>query len=592
MREELIGMSTDVNGVPDINILDIGYHLTNWNKSNSGQTTLYCDFNNDCTVDTHDLLFFLEYWLYNYEENYIRWVCDFNDNGRVDIGDLALLAEDWLYLDLKDFAIFAKYWLQEVDYKFQDKRPDTNGDGIVNFKDWAIFGQEWYKTKEPIPTLEVRVYGDPNEGIEVGVANYSPTIERVFLFMDGKPFGELINFEEGECLEIEMIDEYNGRHQFKAVGLNEDGRIICSSIVEENFNGLLSDLHCSEYFSPDKPFYFSGLYQQGSNHIVVRVVDMNDKEVWSHLYSTTEGQINGVIPAGTLTSGFYEIIFQEVERGLKLAIKDKEYKEWVKKVSEEFVQNKVSQNVRGLIICPNVAVTKKKYKVAVECFQAFNRHRIEPVILYHENATYDNLKWLLENRDIEYLNFIGHGNCEFKKNLITLIQLYDALAVSCKISDFLPGRAPPFCLPPEQEDMVKSILSIRIQIGQLKLVFLDTCMSGRLRLTHDWRLIEGPDAEDYPPDIGQNDMSYAFRIQNSNQVLKGWYNLAWAKRIFTYYNKWSLNFWHALKDDYCSVDCAIEYAIVNTPGVTLREAPHTSYRFRSPGCELNSIRLR
>jgi hypothetical protein len=99
-----------------------------------------------------------------------------------------------------------------------------------------------------------------------------------------------------------------------------------------------------------------------------------------------------------------------------------------------------------------------------------------------------------------------------------------------------------------------------------KIVFVDGCLSAKY-----------------------NDMAYALGIQYSNQIYKGWYDLAYAKRILTYYNDWSGNFWYRLRlND--SIYEAISYCIWNTPGVLLKDGPHFNYRFKGFG-NIQTIRL-
>jgi hypothetical protein len=78
-QTQLIGMTTDVDGIPDSNKIDIGYHYSNW----------------------------------HYGENYLVWYWDFDQSGEIGFGDLAVIANYWLeYFNFQDFAGFASQWRQ------------------------------------------------------------------------------------------------------------------------------------------------------------------------------------------------------------------------------------------------------------------------------------------------------------------------------------------------------------------------------------------------------------------------------------------------------------------------------------------------
>lgn len=73
----LIGMTTDVNGTPDSNKTDIGFHYPNWDFSNVG--FLSADLDGNLTVDFKDFALLANGWQTTYQ-----------------MTDLAVMADEWL----------------------------------------------------------------------------------------------------------------------------------------------------------------------------------------------------------------------------------------------------------------------------------------------------------------------------------------------------------------------------------------------------------------------------------------------------------------------------------------------------------------
>ncbi len=113
------------------------------------------DFNNDFVVDFKDLAMFINYWLYDYNDNARCASWDLAENGIIDFNDLAVITGQWLTdYNFLDFSNFAAYWQRTVDYRYLDRRFDlaggaggsglrasssdsSGGDGVVNFSDFS-----------------------------------------------------------------------------------------------------------------------------------------------------------------------------------------------------------------------------------------------------------------------------------------------------------------------------------------------------------------------------------------------------------------------------------------------------------------------
>jgi len=217
----LIGQTTDVNGIPDYNYVDIGFHYPNWSFVNAGNVS---------TADS-----------------------DFN----VD-----------LIVNLKDFAILANGWESTYD-----------------INDLATMSTEWLQVGYEDPNIEILVYGNPNNGyIEVGVSGYYSTTEQIFFYIDGEYLGELFNFDDAQRLEIDTDKYSNGSHELKVASIDEDGRITLSHKKTINFNSELSNLVYSDFYDANESYQFAGFYS-GPNNLQVRAVDIDDNVIWSNTYS-------------------------------------------------------------------------------------------------------------------------------------------------------------------------------------------------------------------------------------------------------------------------------------------------------------------
>ena len=536
-QTELIGKTTDVNDEPDANYVDIGFHYPNWDFSNA-------------------------------------------DDGNSLPGDL----NGNLMVNFKDFAIFANYWQQEPNEDPFSQKADIDGSGFVDFNDLTIMTDEWLHSISGHPQISVSISVDPcnlSGDIEVRVSGYGYATEQAFVFIDGEFVQEIIGFEDGYGVELETYAFGNEQHSIKVVTIDPNDIITISPPAVVTFNNELSYMTGSDDFDPGCDYHLGAMYS-GECDLVVGVLDMDENVVWSDTYS---GNINVSIPAETFDSnGFYDIVVEETCS-----------KSWVKKVSKKFKPGEANPNTKGLIVCPDRKVTKAKFENCIKkSIEAFDQKGIEYIVLYRKNAKYANMAFCLTQLPVKHLYFVGHGNYQIGDKLRTAIQLYDSRAVSYKLSDFDPDNIPPFC-----EDMgkwekkTKSILAIGVPLGKLKIVFSDSCYSGRLKITGSDNLVVGPSYEGDPTevitDVSPSDMSYALGIEYSDQIYKGWYDLAYAKRIFTYYNVWSGNFWDSLGSNDTIYE-AMSFCIFNTPGVMLEDGPHYNYRFKGFG-NIQTIRL-
>jgi len=200
-QTQLIGMTTDVDGIPDSNKIDIGYHYSNW----------------------------------HYGENYLVWYWDFDQSGEIGFGDLAVIANYWLeYFNFQDFAGFASQWRQTE----QQLTPEVQ----LNFD-------------QDVNSL--------NGYVQISVNVFDPNIYRMFLLMDGEKFVEvdLESFAAG----IHTNSFLNGNHSLKILRVEIDGIVKCSDPYDVNFNNPVHCLTVSDTYDPNVPLRLMGFSATENN---------------------------------------------------------------------------------------------------------------------------------------------------------------------------------------------------------------------------------------------------------------------------------------------------------------------------------------
>jgi len=419
----LLGTTTSIDGIPDSNVADIGFHYSNWNYSNAGDTNLSADFDSSYSVGLDDLLFFLDYWLYDYRENYEIWWWDFDGSEVVDYNDLTVIAEYWLsYFDFYGFSFFARHWQKDVDYRFQDTRPDLNEDGFVDFVDFSIFADQWLEeTDNPHPPIEVTISGEPNNltgEISIGVKGYGLTTEQVFLLMDGKGISKLEYFDSNLPFLLESDIYQNGGHSIKAVAIDSNGLITVSNRFEVDFNNTFYSIMASDYFHPDANYTLLGFHDVNSS-FETTLTDKNDQILWSDTYSS--GSVSIVIPGAAFgNTQFCELSLTETGSVMKTAAVKYEKANGSgvtkKSLTKKFKQTDCPTNVKMVIVLPNKDVFKARKEAVFECANACDSRNVSWVSLYRYDVTEENLLFLYNKPSVKYVYWCGHGNSHVGRN--------------------------------------------------------------------------------------------------------------------------------------------------------------------------------
>ncbi len=473
--------TNNLHGIPDTNWANIGFHYFDWSYSNAG-------------------------------------------------GDGNLMPADLSgdkIVNLVDFAVFANYWQQSTSEK-----NDVDRSGFVDYNDLYIMADKWLETTTGYPPIGVTIFGDANNGFaEIGADGYSSDTQRIFLLADGQYAGEILWFRGGEPLRFDASSLGAGTHQLKAIGVDAEGNVTCSNLQESDFNCPLNYCYCVDAYESNEPHHFCAYYQ-GTSDVNVKVYDEGNNIVWSQDYSAQN--LNGVIPPEITSRDDLDLIVFEPSEGIGMAI--------TKPLAIKFNPEKVPPNVRALLILPSSKVNKNN-DVDDAVRDALKFHSVQYCELKGSNATYENLSWFAKSRYIRYIYFAGEGGYgkiwdEIKQEydeyfgegvLRTVIELADGWVVSAKNSDFPDGTAPSWCVPLQHgyEKSCRSIYKLKKFLpGELKLVQLDCCFSGRLRLSST-QLIE--DSAEPHTEIPESDMSWAFNMESTDtygQFCQGWWDKA------------------------------------------------------------------
>jgi len=530
-QTRLIGTTTSTDGLPDGGFTDIGFHYPNWDYVNAGTGLASGDLNKDTITDGLDLDVLADTWL---------------DTGTPGIpGDL-------------------------------------NSDGEVDFKDFALLAATW-QVVEGHPDIIPIISDGPGPGYtDIGVAGITSDTERAFLLVDGVYVGEILGFRSEDSIPLDISALGSGAHELKTVAISIGGQVTCSRVASDNSSCFLARCVGATAYEVDEPYHFCADYS-GESDISVSVYDRDDNLVWSQTYL---GQnLNDSVPASvTASNNLDSIVFAEASpSGESLT----------KPLAVKFNPKKVPANIKALIISPNW--WRRKFSdhgnfTVVE--QAFQARGVPYAYLTDKQASYEVLKWYGQNRTIEYIYYSYHGGYQPVENsslLRTTIQLSDGYVFSVKQSDFPSGQAPPWCevLPGSLEATAHSMRAIGFPEGRLKFVHFDCCFTGRLKLTGNGTLIEGPEGQQGLLATSHNDMSWALGMCSSaTQVYQGWWNEA-IKGETSRYNIWTFNEWDKLKDG-DTLWNAITYTINQTKWVP--SGPHDNYRLMGQG-DLTALRI-
>jgi len=484
----LIGQTTDVNGIPDYNYVDIGFHYQNWNFSNPGSgDSLSADF------------------------------------------------DDSMKVDFRDFATFANYWQQSTS-----SDADLDGSGFVDYNDLSIFTNQWLQVADP--NIEIHIYGDSNEGyVDIGISGFTSDTQRVFLLADGKYVGEIFGFADGYTLIMDISESGGQERQLKALSIGSSDQVICSNIKNIAFSCPLSYCLIPSSYEPNQPLYFSAL-NSGEEDVSVEVYADCGNLVWSQIYDGNN--ILGSIPA--------EITSQHEIDYISFSLSSKSNGWSITKISDPAEPDLSFDTKALIILpafdlrwrnfMPVWAVQDAFKDRGIKYKKLGGRSANYDNIAWY--AITNPIKYM-------YILAHGKYQLVKNGVLRTCVKLSDGIAVSMKKSDFIdPNSAPSWCqkLEGNLEKTTKSFLSMGFDT--LEFVYSDACYSGRLKINASNQLVEGQPGQIGIFDGPHSDISLALGMGETSvsRAYQGWYDKSWFSLLGTEYQRWTQLEWEELGD--------------------------------------------
>ncbi|MBN1788144.1 MAG: hypothetical protein JW806_07085 [Sedimentisphaerales bacterium] len=553
-----IGFTTSINDVPDVNILDLGFHYPNWDYSS---TVRACDFNEDSIVDISDLAKLADYWLFDYNDARQTRLNDYDNSGTIDLGDLLEIAEHWLDpYNFQTFAQFAEQWQKEIDPRFFDSRPDLNKDDIVNFEDFAILASEWQKTGESYPPVTASFSDGQYGGTAVSVSGYDSDIFRIFLFVDGYFVKEIpLGYgSSSSTKEVFMPWLEVGSHEAKIVAFNMQAETICYPPQQIVIDRQISKCIVPSSFNKGAIIPFS----VSSTLSDVNVVAICDGEiVWSNTLPAND-YIYEEIPFSVTDAYDVDCLqFLPAAPG-GAAVMENHFS------SPEDIQMRTSSVFGGivvpiasimgwlygydaLVLCPDPDIYHSS------CLRPCVTRELEglgyEVKVMTYNATH---RRVMNYNNVQVLCFIGHGHYKVFGDSCwrTTVGLDDGYCVSDKVSNYAPGSAPSWLvsLPASTEATVKTWKEMNFQ--NLKFATFDCCFGGLLRIHSSGSLVISTANYDI-----RSDLTMALNLTDEDDYFFSWGNY-WNSGCTTEYSKFSCNMWNKLGEGY-SLETAIGYAV-------------------------------
>ena len=213
-QTHLIGMTTDVNSIPDSNFVDIGFHYFNWDYNNVGEGDYYPS--------------------------------DLNEDRIINFNDFAILANGWqTTYNINDLVNMCEYWLLQGG-----------------------------PTQNIVPTFDQ----DPNEitgNVNVTISVSDSKITNVYLFIDGEKYSEYGDIQENPTVHLKTQYFRNGPHTVKIISQDINDMVYCSEFVDVNFNNPVSSLIMDKSFKPGEDYHIMALGGGDYNVSVYDIVNEN-----------------------------------------------------------------------------------------------------------------------------------------------------------------------------------------------------------------------------------------------------------------------------------------------------------------------------
>ena len=463
-QTHLVGMTTDANGLPDSDRLDIGFHYMNWDFEGGSSTGSGMD----------ELMMIADNWL-RYDPT------DPNGPGYIDP-------------NVVDPNLIPPY------------QGDFDQNGIVNLADLSLLSQEWSATAHVPDLVPIISTGVTKGWINVDVDDLPGEIYCVYAYVDGQNKGKINRGKLG----IDMTELGTSSHEIKLVALDFDGRVTCSAPVDLSVSTPFDYCIMPQTYEPNCPFMFY-IQNPTAETITVEMYNLSGETVWSQ---TCTGQsIAETIPASVTTDSSFMPMSCQTSTSM------------VAKTAVAKTPKKISSDVKAMMLLPDYTANTFNYRVISTVENALRDKGIKMVILGGRLATAANVAKYASQ--LEYLYVNSHGMFALDSGICrTHVVLADGDCGSMKVSDFPAGQAPTWleALSPIEERNFNTFYSMGFQ--HMKFAFNDACYGGRLKISSRGYLITGGSGQQGLFDVTHNDMSLAFCPNRPNDtfIYQGWYD--------------------------------------------------------------------
>jgi hypothetical protein len=494
-----IGMTTNVNSLPDKDFVDLGFHHMDWD---------YTGVEGVSGTGIDDLITLANYWLtYTpYDPN----SPNYQDPNIVDPNTISY-GGDW------------------------------NDDGFVDFTDFALMAQTW-NAAPVMPDLQPVITGDPNNGwIELSVSGYTSATQDVFAFLNGHYVGKIPGLNNNAPLDVDVSESGNTPQQLKLIAIDCDDHITCFGLTNITYTSPLSYCILPRTYEPNEPIPFVA-FNTGAGNATVEVYADGQQCVWSQNF--TGNTITGPIPVNIVANYDIENIQFSSSSGANVSKTTS---------ANPPALSPPDPNVKALVVTPYRFLRLKDWGTIKAVKNAFEDRGVKYLSLTGGAATYANIAKYAPQ--LKYLYIDSHGNSAVQDGmngvLRTLIALSDVDCVSAKASDFV-GTPPTWCkdpLPGRKEQTLKSFVTMGFT--DLRFFYNDSCLGAHLTIDPGTGLLMwGGSGQQSLFDFVHNDMSVACGLTNTSQsrFYQGWFCESWS-RIYpfeTSFQQFSRNEWEAL----------------------------------------------
>ena len=504
-----IGTTTNFDGLPDKDIVDLGFHHTDWDFVGGGGIA---------GSDIDDLIEISEYWLCSdlYDPNspgYDPGIFDPNSPNYISDPNLITFGGD------------------------------RTGDGYVDLADFEILSGLWQAGPYEPHITPILSFDVDTGWLNISVAEYDSSIVSVRAYIDGTYVGNVYLYGNEFPLSVDVSSAGNKPQHLKFAVVDSEGHFTWTPPTEFCYTSPLSYCIVPSVYEPNEPIPFSA-YTTDTGDSTVKVCGLDGEVVWSQ--SFTGNTISGYIPASVENSLGVHFVKFEPPAGTaitKITVKD----------PHPFTAP--DPNVTGMIVVGGLEVLFSEIRTVDAVEQAFKERGIKyrmavgPYSLWSAIAKYAP--------QLKYLYISSHGGWAMTLGpdgvLRTFVELADGPCVSAKASDFT-GTPPIWCADPLpgylETSFAKSFASMGFR--RLKFFYNDSCFGGHLSIGRYGNLVEGREGQGGILDpLTQNDMSLACGMTDSQEdrFYMGWFDESeslWKPQEETSYQIFGRALWTAM----------------------------------------------